>query len=99
LVSLGSWQLLHFFPNNLADSVEESRQGRVILPGASLPQERVLVGGLVSENEDVHDGKGIKELKGSWKSGRSSSRLGHEILAEGGCDDIWMGFEVEARQG
>ena len=67
LISLGSWQLLHFFTNNLADSVEESGQGGVVLPGASLPQERVLVGGLISENEDVHDGKGIKELIKSWK--------------------------------
>lgn len=61
LVSLCSWQLLHLFANHNADPVEEGGKGSIVLPGASLPQERVLVGGLVSENEGVHFGKGILE--------------------------------------
>jgi hypothetical protein len=60
LVSLCSWQLLHLLANHDADPVEECRKGSVVLPGASLPQERVLLGGLVSEDEDIHFSKGYK---------------------------------------
>jgi hypothetical protein len=54
LLTLRSWQPLNFLTKGDAGALKELGKKRIALPSASLPQERILVGSLVSKDQDVH---------------------------------------------
>jgi hypothetical protein len=56
LISLCLGQLLDFIAKDNTGTVEEGRKSGIVSPCGHLFEERELISGLISEDEDVHDG-------------------------------------------